>query len=194
MRPMSDDMATALSSPLLRPAIFFQAQFASGTIYLWSGIGTISWNGQNWTGVGSLGKISAIEEGTGIEAKGVTVQLSGIDPAMLADALQELQLGTPAAIYLALFDTSSPPQLIADPLVCWAGRVDQPTIEVSGESATISLNCENRLLDMNVAVDRRYTLDDSHIENPDDLGFMFVNSLQEQTISWGRTPASSNNL
>jgi len=33
--------------------------------------------------------------------------------------------------------------------ISWAGRTDQPTIEMDGSTATISINCENRLVEMN---------------------------------------------
>jgi hypothetical protein len=54
-RPMSSDMLTAIQANQLYPAIFIQAQFRTGTIHIWSGYGSLSWNSQTWVGVGSLG-------------------------------------------------------------------------------------------------------------------------------------------
>ena len=58
----------------------------------------------------------------------------------------------------------------------------------------ISINCENRLLDMNTPVDRRYTQDDQQIDHPGDMGFQFVNGITEINIYWGKSPTTSNNL
>jgi hypothetical protein len=69
--------------------------------------------------------------------------------------------------------------------------MDQPTIDVDGTTATIAINCESRLLDMNVAVDRRYTNEDQQLDHPGDRGLEFVNSIQEVVIYWGRSPSSS---
>ena len=193
-RSMSSEMLAAITSQNLRPALFVALQFASGWAYVWSGIGSIAWNGHTWLGVGTLGTISVIEEGANVQARGITLTMSAIDPAMLADALQETQLGLPVLVYLGMFDSASPPSLIASPITSWAGRMDQPTIEISGQMATMSINCENKLLDMNVACDRRYTGEDAAAENPGDLGFQFVTSIQNCTIYWGATPASSNNI
>ena len=184
-------MLTAIASGQIQPALFVQITFADDTIYAWSGLGSISWNSQTWTGIGMFGEVSTIDEGTTVEAKGVVLTLSGIDSAMLAEALQEVQLGAPVVIYLGFFSGSS---LIASPIIAWAGRVDQPTFAVGGDHSTLTINCENHLLDMNCAVDRRYTLEDSQMDDAGDLYCMFVNSIQEITISWGSSNLSNNNI
>jgi hypothetical protein len=101
-------------------------------------------------------------------------------------------VGLPAIVSLGLFDAAG--ALIADPVGCFVGQMDQPTLDVTGTSATISINCESRLIEMNVAVDRRYTNEDQQRDYPGDRGFEFVNSIQEAQIYWGRTPSSVNNL
>jgi hypothetical protein len=72
--------------------------------------------------------------------------------------------------------------------------MDKPTIDVSGTSATITINCENRLVEMNVSAERRYTHEDQQVDYPGDLGFQFVNSIQDAQIYFGRYPSSKNNL
>ncbi len=188
---MSSAMLAAITSQQIQPALFVQIIFADDTIYLWSGYGSISWNSQTWTGVGMLGQISTIEEATTVEAKGVVLTLSGIDPTMLAEALQEVQLGASVTVWLGFFSGTS---LIFSPIIAWAGRVDQPTFLIGGETASLSINCESRLLDMNVAVDRRYTLEDSQMDDPGDLYCMFVNSIQEITLSWGASNLTNANV
>ena len=191
-RQMTAACAAAIQSAALRPALFVEAHFTSGPIYVWSGIGSLSWNGKLWMGVGSLGNVSTIEENSTVEAKGITISLSGIDPTLLEGILLEFQVGLPAIVTLGFFDAAG--VLIPDPVCCFAGQMDQPTLDVTGTSATISINCENRLIEMNVAVDRRYTNEDQQRDNPGDRGLEFVNSIQEAQIYWGRTPSSKNNL
>ncbi|HKD35163.1 MAG TPA: hypothetical protein VKB78_00140, partial [Pirellulales bacterium] len=84
--------------------------------------------------------------------------------------------------------------IIANPVIAFQGRVDQPTIQCDGKTATIQINCESRLMDLNVPALRRYTNEDQWRDFPGDRGFEFVNSVQEVTIYWGRTPNSTNNL
>ena len=195
---MSSAMLTALQAPVLRPALFLMATFNDSgtleTVYMWTGLGSITWNGHTWQGLGSLLEISTAEEGATVEAKGIAFTLSGIDVTSLADALQEFQVGLPVQIWLGLFDAGSPPSLIPDPITTWAGRMDQPTVEVGGETASIAINCETRLIEMNCGVERRYTHDDAQLDNPGDMGFSFVNGIQEITTSWGRIPSSTSNV
>ncbi|HXI42545.1 MAG TPA: hypothetical protein VNH83_21360, partial [Bryobacteraceae bacterium] len=172
--------------------ILVQAQFTTGTAYFWSGRGTLVWNGHSYAGIGSFLGFAMVEEGTDVAARGITLQISGIDPGLLADALQDLRQGAPITVCLALFDDTG--TLIADPIASWSGALDQPTIQISGDQATIDLACESELVDMNTSVERRYTHDDQQIDNSGDLGFQFVNGLQEITTYWGRVPSSSNNI
>jgi hypothetical protein len=190
-RAMSSGMLAALQATELFPAIFVTAAFRSATVYIWSGIGTIDWNGQTWLGLGSFLDISPAEDGTTVEAKGITLTLSGIDPTLLPEALGDFQLGLPVSVQFGLYSGGT---LIESPITTWAGRMDQPTIDVDATAAVITINCENRLLDMNVPVDRRYTSVDQQRDYPGDLGFQFVNALQERTLFWGNYPNSQNNI
>jgi len=182
---------TALQSGYIIPAVFVEAHFNGGIAYVWSGVGTIVWNSQTWYGVGTLGSISTIEEAGKVQAKGIILTMSGIDPTMLAEAMQSIQLGLPVVVYFGLFDGASPPNLIDTPIKSWAGRMDQPTAEIGGETVTISIQVESRLMDLNTACDRRYTADDQAIDAPGDQAFNWVNSIQGQNIYWGRVPSST---
>jgi hypothetical protein len=191
MRAMSSAMLAAITSPGIQPAFFVMATFATGPVYLWSGIGSIVWNGHTWLGVGTLGSISVAEEGSTVEAKGITIGLSGFDSSFLTAVLGEFQLGLPVVVYLGLFADGA---LIASPITAWAGRMDQPTITVGGETADIKISCENRLIDLNTSVQRRYTNDDQQLVAPGDLGLSFQSGIQEVVIYWGVIPNSKNNV
>lgn len=190
-RAMTAAMASAFQATVLYPAIFVDLGFLDGHLYVWSGVGTVAWNGQSWSGVGSLGNISIIEEGANIQARGITLGLSGVDSSLLGGVLQNLVQQLPVVVYLGLFSGPGSTSPINDPVIIWEGQTDQPTIEITGTSAMISLNCESRLLEMNVLVDRRYTNDDAQVTAPGDQAFMFVNSIQELQIFWGQVPTAS---
>jgi hypothetical protein len=182
---------TAISSQNIRPALFVEAHFLDGPAYVWSGVGRIDWNGHSWQGLGTLGGISTIEEGSNIQARGITLTLSGIDVSILSEIMLDFQQGLPCLVYLGMFDSGG--SLIADPVTAWAGRMDQPMIEMDGQTATLTITCENRLVEMNVAVDKRYTNEQQQLDFPGDRGMEFVASIAEVTVFWGRTPSSHNN-
>ncbi len=188
-RAMTSGMLAALQDSVLRPALLIEIHVKTGIVRFWTGVGNLSWGGYTWTGAGTLGTVSTIEEVSRIEAKGVVLTLSGLDPVMYVDAMQEIQTGLPALVYFALFDTSG--NLIPDPIIAWSGTVDQPTIDVDGNTSSISINTESRLLDLQVQRVHRYTPDDPAIVGRGDQAFNFVASLQMQTLTWGRTPLSN---
>jgi hypothetical protein len=190
-RPITAGQLAAITSSNIQPALFVLATFTSGPVYMWSGMGPIVWGGNTWQGLGTLGSVSTVEESATIEAKGITLTLSGLDTTQLTGITDEFQVGLPAIVYLGLFSNGV---LIDTPIIAWAGRMDQPTLDVDGSTASITIACENRLVEMNTAVDRRYTNEDQQLDYPGDTGMSFVNSIQDVTIFWGHTASNVNNL
>lgn len=190
-RNMSGALQSALSAGIIWPAIFAEIHFSTGPVYIWSGYGPITWSGQTWVGAGDLGSISVIEGGSNVEARGITLTLSGINSSIVLDCLNQFQQGLPAIISLGTFTDSTRTTLVVDPVSAWTGRMDQASIEIGAESSSITLMLETRLLEMNVAVDRRYTNDDQQLRAPGDLGFSFVQGQINEILYWGRTPFQS---
>jgi hypothetical protein len=134
-------MLDATQASQLLPAIFVQATMASGTVYLWSGFGNLTWNGQTWQGVGSMLRISTIEEKATVTASGITVTLSGIDPTLLNDVLGEFQL------FLAMTTRPEfgarkalPPQFRREPWatrypLAWRANLTDPGYRLSGATS-----------------------------------------------------------
>lgn len=185
-------MLAALSAPILSPVIFVEMAFKSETIRCWSGVGSVTWNSHTWTGLGAFLSFTTPEDSSTVEAKGISVVFSGIDPSVLSECLSDYQLGLPCSLYLGLWSTTVINTLVSSPVIAWSGRTDEPTLDVSATESTITINCESRLLDMNVAVDRRFTQEDQQLTYPGDLGFQFVSGLQEQTLFWGQPISTAN--
>jgi len=192
---MSRDLTSAVQAELLKmkvkPVIFVEAVFTSGTLRVWSGIGTISWNGQTWTGVGNLGGISPISEGTEPHADGIELSLSGIPTDLVTKALGECRPNAPVKVWFGFLDEAE--AVIADPYQSFGGRMDVPSVEEGGDTSTIKLRVENRLVDFNRARERRFTHEDQQTDYPGDLGFEYVAGLQEWNGVWGKPgPAAGN--
>jgi hypothetical protein len=191
-RNLTADMVAALDADWIRPILFVTLNFTSTPVYLWSGAGSIVWSGQTWLGLGPLLSVSSTEETSTVEAKGITITLSGLDTTLLPDTLADFQLGLPVDVYLGVFASNG--TIVSSPISAWAGRTDQPTITIDGATASIAIACESRLLDMNVPAERRYTNEDQQMTWPGDVCFQFVDSLQEMTLFWGGYPLSQNNI
>jgi hypothetical protein len=187
-------MVSAIEAGELWPAFFVQIGFISETIYIWSGLGTIVWNGNTYQGVGALLGISAVEEGATVEPRNIVITLSGLCSNDLLEVLGDYKTGMPVAVYLGLFSDATRSTLVNTPVCIWAGETDQPTVDVDDATATIAIACENCLSAMNVAVDRRRTMDDQQWQAPGDASMQFLGALQEKSTFWGSTPSSQNNI
>jgi len=181
-RDLTSGMQTEVQAPVMRPVFFFEAEFASGFLRLWSGLGTIPWNGQTWTGAGNAIGISEIAETADIRAAGVTASLSGNVSSLIAAALAEARYGKPGKVWLGAMDASG--AIIADPYLVFSGRLDVPVIDDAGESCIISMQYESRLIDLQRTRERRWTHEDQQIDFPGDLGFEYVTSLPDQVLIW----------
>lgn len=181
-RSLTSAMETALADSHLRPAMFVELAFSSGTLYATNLPVTITWNGHDWLGLGNVSAISPVEEGESIQAYGLALTLSGINPALVSIALGEHYQGRTAKVYFALLDEDL--AIIADPLLVWRGRMDNMEIE-QGETFTIRLACEGRLADFDRPRVRRYNHEDQIAVYPSDRGFEYVPAMVEKTLSWG---------
>ena len=88
-RDLTTDFKSAVTAGVVRPVVLVVAEFDSGTIRFWNGIGTLSYGGNDYTGAGNLLKISDVVETQSIEARGAEFQLSGIPSSIISVALTE---------------------------------------------------------------------------------------------------------
>jgi hypothetical protein len=176
-------MVTAVTAKAVRPVVFYEGEFASGTLRLWSGLGDFSWDGQTWIGVGQMIGIAAIEEVSEIRAVGFSVSLAGDASALLSLNLGQARQGLPGKVWFGCFDASG--ALVVDPFLSFSGRFDVPDILDEGERCTIQARYESRLIDLDRTRERRYTDEDQQGDFPGDLGFEFVTNLPDKMVTWG---------
>jgi hypothetical protein len=183
--PRNLDTATTqqLTSNAISPALFLSITFKTGTSYVSTLPFNLSWNGHTWLGVGDLGQVGVITEGTDVQAYGVSVTLSGIDSTLLADSLDDIQVGLPAILYLAFLNSSG--ALITTPTCIFSGQVDKPQIQCGADTVAITLNLESPMIRLQRGSYRRYTSADQHIDHPGDTAFDWVPSLNFCALRWG---------
>jgi hypothetical protein len=190
-RTLSTAMQAVATAELVRPIYLVDLEFASGSIYLWSGLGDLSFNSNTYIGAGDLLSIGSVQESTELTATGAQITLGGIKQSLLTLARDEPYQGRPLTIRLGAFDENG--DLIASPVIVFSGFMDVMTINDSGETSTITVSAENKLIVFQKTAVRRYTAEDQKIEHPTDKGFEFVAKIQEKEIVWGRpSPASMN--
>lgn len=188
-RSLTSAMQSAVTADLVRPITLVQCAFDSGNLNLWNGIGDLTVDSVNYVGAGTLLNISAITESSELTANGVSVGLSGVTEPLISKARDEDYQGRELKILLGAMDASN--GVVSDPVIVFSGFMDTMILNDGGETATIQVTVENRLIEFERTRVRRYTAEDQKIDYPNDKGLEFVAELAEKEIVWGRSQVTS---
>jgi hypothetical protein len=205
LRDITSEMSAALSAANVAGVCYLaELYFDSGTVYIWSGVGTLEWGEKSFIGGGNLVGISEIRENQGLEATGLVCALSGVNPSLLSLALTERQRGRPFKLYLGIYTARSyvltedggfvltedggrvvlESELVDEPYRVFNGLMDTMDIVTDGSSATINLNVESIMLTGRKPKQRRYTNEEQRKYYVNDKGLEFIPSLQDKEIVW----------
>lgn len=175
-------LLAAVAGPHVPYLFFVQLDFSTPLRVCSAGY-DIAWNGYTWLGMGTLGGLEPIEEQATLEAIGVRLTLTGIPAEMVAITLAEQYQGRPCQIWFAPLRDDM--QLVVAPVRLFSGRMDTMDTEV-GETATITLSAESRMVSWDKPRTRRYNNEDQQSRYPGDRGFEFVAQMVEKNLLWGR--------
>lgn len=173
---------TAIASNIVSPRRLVDAEFTGGTVYLWDGIGDLSWNGNTYLGAGELLGIGEIVESVEVRIESMVIHFSGITAAYKSLALQSVDLKNQATVRLALLDSSG--VVIADPDVLFIGNMDSVSLKEGGETARFDLVLQNELVKTQQPKERRYTDEDQKAIYPNDTFFRHSLNAEKET-RWG---------
>jgi hypothetical protein len=182
-RGITSALNTEFTATELEPFFAVDMAFDGGNFRVWTGFGSITVDGETYVGGGDILNISEISETGTVQANGVTIGLSGLNSALIASALTETYQGRSVKIYFGALSNGA---VVADPYIVFSGRMDVMTIDDAGETSSIAITAESRLIDLDRSRERRYTAEDQKIDFPDDLGLNFIADLQDKQILWGR--------
>lgn len=181
--------AAAFIAPNVSVITFVKLDFASGVAYCHNGIGTYTWGGRDWLGVGDVGQVSQLEEGADISAYGITLTLSAIDGSFANVALNEDYFRRPVEIYIGAL--SADDELLNDPLLMWSGFMDNMTLTAGTESDTITVQCESELAEFDRSSNLKFTTQALQAVYPGDRFFEFLPKVADAKIRWGDKKADS---
>lgn len=180
-RGLSVAALAAVQAEIVGTTKAVELAFDGGTVR-WNGTpNTLTISGNSFLGIGTLGSISAIEEGAELRAYSLTVQVTAIPRDMVSIALNQQYQGRRATVWEVPLDAANQP--VASPFIMFRGRMDQMTIAL-GTTATVALRLENRLADWDRPRIQRYTDEDQRSRYPNDAGFSFVSATTEKEFAW----------
>lgn len=210
-RELQPSFAASLDQPTINVFYAMEFFFDTQTLRFWSGLGEITLDGNVYVGSGSMIAISSVDETLDVSARGATLTLSGLPSDLLSLAIQEPYQGRKCNIYFGALSqganssnitteggdfltTQAGQRLLAtlsvegkDALsLIFSGYMDKMNIEEGPESSVIAVYVESRLIDLKRPRTTRYTTESQKARFPNDLGFDFVEDLQQKKFTWGR--------
>jgi hypothetical protein len=183
-------LLTAIDSDEIEVFYAVDLAFDSANVRLWTGYGNKTINSQTYLGSGNILSIDGLEEVSDLSARGTTLTLNGLDSTILTYALTEEYQGRLVTVYWGIGSNT---------VEVFSGYMDKMTIQDAGNTSTISLTVESRLINLERPNIRRYTseshaavrlrkwLDGGNSGSPaNDTFFDWVTKLQDKQIVWGR--------
>tara|TARA_R110002126_G_scaffold187269_2_gene335854 strand:- start:3684 stop:4232 length:549 start_codon:yes stop_codon:yes gene_type:complete len=178
-RTVSAAILTALAQPEVQPFYAIEFNFDTAPLYFWTGYGGRVIEGNNYLGTGNLLTIGGLEEAADLSAKSVTITLSGVPSDIVSLALSEPYQRRTCRI---LFGVQNVDAIVE----VFSGVMNTMTIQDSGETSTIELLVESKLVELERAKIRRYTHESQQARYPNDTFFSYVTALQDKDVIWGR--------
>tara|TARA_R100000734_G_C3319102_1_gene114285 strand:- start:2947 stop:3555 length:609 start_codon:yes stop_codon:yes gene_type:complete len=195
-RSINANIVSALSNSEIEPFYAVKLAFSTATLYLWTGYGDKTINSETYIGTGNLLSIDGLEEASDLSSKGTDIVLNGLDSTILTYALTEEYQGREVNIYWGVSGVSEVVEV-------FSGYMDQMTIIDRGETSTIKLSVESKLIILERPNIRRYTegshaaviatentRDSTTYTQSNDSFFRWVAKLQDVQVAWGRETES----
>lgn len=172
-------------------ALFFavKAEFDTDDIRVWSGIDDLTISSETYTGAGTLLSVSNSEDNLELKSNGLVVALSGMDTTVVNYALTENYQNRPITIFMGYVMGGT--NEVAGTLTLFKGRMTSLVINDTPEGSTVTIDAENRLVDLDRPSNLRYTKESQNFLHSGDTGFNRVASLQDKQINWGKTSSTA---
>ena len=171
-------------------ALFFavKAEFDTDDIRVWSGVDDLTISSETYTGAGTLLSVSNSEDNTELKSNGIVVALSGMDTTVVNYALTESYQNRPITIFMGYVMGGT--NEVAGTLTLFKGRMTSLVINDTPEGSTVTIDAENRLVDLDRPSNLRYTKESQNFLFSGDTGFNRVASIQDKQINWGKAGMS----
>ncbi|MEQ3630818.1 MAG: hypothetical protein ABNG97_05895 [Sulfitobacter sp.] len=157
--------------------------FPSGPFAMFTGPGTLDYDGNSYFGAGNFLSIGEASSSAGDEKGGLTITLSGASDEVIAIAETEEFQRRRVTVRLGLFGSDG---ALIDSDVFFDGLADTLDTNDDPEGPSVTLACEQRALDLGRARPFRYTPEDQKSRHPGDTFFDLVQKIQTREPTWGK--------
>lgn len=184
-RDIHADVSARLANDTQNIAYAVSAEFDSGTLNLWTGIGDFTGSDSiTYTGAGELLTISNIEETNELASTNLTISISGLNSDIVSYATTEDYQNRPITLKLFFFHAGTTEEI--NSMILFKGRMDTLTVN-DGDAFSVVITAENKLIDLTRPKNLYFTPETQEFLYSGDKGLEFVPKIQEQSLNWGGT-------
>ncbi|MBG1232970.1 hypothetical protein [Aestuariivirga litoralis] len=176
-----------LRGPTMRVALLVELTLPAGTDRLWSGAGSLVWNGNTFKGLGRLGRVSGAGETAEIRTTETTYAMSGIvDIEGINNYINSPIRGGIAKCWLAFLNDDE--TIIPDPVLIDITELDTAGLTFAEDgTATLALRGTSAIFNFKKPRGRYVSNEQQQADYPGDTGMDRVPGLASRTVSWTRT-------
>ena len=166
-RTINSATSTASKSQQINLCVLGEFRFKDETFYLNTSPIQITYNGNSYFGVGSLGSIEVIRETDEIEVTNIKLSLNGAN-STIREYVSKLEYANRRCILYAVL-LNSLDVVIGTPVVIYDGLMDNMSMSL-GQDSTIQLIVTNHVADWNRTRNGRYTSAEQKLIDNTDTG------------------------
>lgn len=183
-RYFTPEMADAILSGKPRVPLI-QVDHPSGMFRAWAGVGTLAYNGYDWTGAGNLITVAPVKATTDLNIQELKFTLSGVSPEMLA-LLDENVRNRIGIVWLACLDDRG--RVIPDPWMMTECELDFQEFDASDDgSCKVSVVGRAGFYTLERPLDEVWSPENQKLTYPTDTGLDLLPALQNKKTAWTRT-------
>jgi hypothetical protein len=185
-RSFGSTLQAELSAATASLAILVQLDFVSFTRRWWSGVGSLSFSAQTWTGDMTILSFDKWIETIDAADAGLTLGLNYLDDTLRNECVTNDQIGRNVSIYFSKLDRSTSPMTVVDAYL-WTGYMDAIDLNDAGQSATLELRVATE--SARWSRPRFFKLTNAHQQKlfASDTGLEYASKMDE-IVYWGRKP------
>lgn len=187
-RNIHPDTLAAISAGGFAPVVLVYLDWPDGPVRMHSNVGTISFGGNDWTGVGAFLNVQAPEEAQGLAQNVASIQLIGTPDEI--DAYLDAPIrGRMGEIWFGVVTERAGSTLIGAPFRIYTGYMDamRDTIETDGGDVTrvVTIEIANGP-SQRLTASLYHTDEDQRRQHPDDTaGRVVINTERRyERLTW----------
>ncbi len=183
-RPVTARMAQALLDR--RPiGLLCEIDHPDGTVRFWTGLGTLTYDGETWIGIGVLGGIAPVKQSSDVSIQEIQYALSGVDTDAVSRISDDVRNRAGSAW---LFCLDEQHHVVADPYQVVDSQLDYQTFTAGdGGETAISIIARTGFYTLERGIDEAWTPENQKSLYPTDTGLDMIPGLQNQDVQWTAT-------